>query len=235
MLKFITENFSFISYGFEFLALLVGLLCYKKYKGTSTIIFIYFTLFVVFVDYSGATYFYNISFPLTTFLKEIGFNSYAWYNLFWFYGSVVFVLYYIYVILKLQRNKRILITIFLIFTILTLGYYSMYPKLFFNIHSSFIQLLVAFTLLIASAIYFVEFINSESIINALKTFSFYALTAVLIWWLIVTPILLFDAYNSELDWDFANLKRRIFVFANIFMYSCFAIGLIVSKPYFKND
>jgi len=58
--------------------------------------------------------------------------------------------------------------------------------------------------------------------------------ALLIWWLVVTPILFFDAYNTEADWNFANLKRQIIVFANIFMYSIFIIGLIVSKPEIKD-
>ncbi|WP_161804990.1 hypothetical protein [Lacinutrix mariniflava] len=123
----------------------------------------------------------------------------------------------------------------IIFSVLILGHLFMHPLIFFRENHSFYQLSGAFTLLIACSIYFIELINSEAINNAFKTYSFYALSGVILWWIIITPILFFDAYNTVSDWDFVNLKRRIFVFANIFMYSCFAIGLIVSKPHFKND
>ena len=235
MLKLITDNFNFISYAFEFLAMLTSILCFNKYKNTSTKIFVYFLIYIVFVDFTGATYYYHIDFAPTTYLRSIGFNSKIWYNIFWLFGSVLFVLYYIYIVLQRKCNKNYISVLAMLFILLMLGHFFMYPQVFLKQHCSYYQLLGAFSLLVGCSIYFIEFINSESIRYAFKTFSFYALSAVLIWWIIITPVLLFEAYNTEADWDFANLKRRIFVFANIFMYSCFAIGLIVSKPHFKND
>lgn len=214
--------------------MLIGIFCLNKYKETTTIIFICFLIYVVFVDYTGATYFYNINFTLTSFLVDKGFNSKAWYNLFWYFGSVIFVLFYIYNVLQSRRHKMIIFILMLVFALLILGHFLLYPKVFFGEHHALYQLAGAFSLLIACSVYFIELVNSESINYTFKTFSFYALIAVLIWWLIVTPILFFESYNTESDWDFANLKRRIFVFANIFMYSCFAIGLLVSKPQ-KNE
>ena len=234
MLEFFTNNFNHISYAFELLAMITGVFCFKKYRGTTTIIFIFFLIYVVFVDFTGATYFYNINFTPTKYLENIGFNSKAWYNLFWLFGSVLFVLYYVFKVLQKKKSKRTIIILASVFSILILGHFFINPQVFFGEHHSIYQLAGAFTLLIGCSIYFVELVNSEAITYALKTFSLYALSAILLWWLIVTPILFFDAYNTESDWDFANLKRRIFVFANIFMYSCFIIGLIVSKSEIKN-
>ncbi|WP_157811531.1 hypothetical protein [Lacinutrix sp. Bg11-31] len=210
--------------------MLTGIFCFNKYKNTSTRIFIFFLIYVVFVDFTGATYFYDINFKPTAYLRSIGFNSKPWYNLLWLFGSMLFVMYYIYNVLHKKYNKILILAVTVIFTTLMLGHFFIYPQVFFKTHSSYYQLVGAFTLLIGCAIYFIEFINSESITYALRTYSFYALSAVLIWWLIVTPILLFEAYNTISDIDFVNLKRRIFVFANMFMYGMFAFGLVISKP-----
>ena len=233
MLKFLTDNFSFIVYGFEIAAMLVGILCYKKFNGTTTQIFIYYLMYVAFVDCFGATFFYLKEFPITSFLISNDVKSVAWYNFFWFFGSIVFVLYYIYRVLKIKKNKRFLQLITVLFIIIILGHFIINPEVFFKQHHSLYQLLGAFSILISVSVYFIEFISGDEITKAFKSFSFYALSALFIWWIIVTPILLFDAYNTAADWDFANLKRRIFLFANIFMYSCFIIGLIMSKPELK--
>ena len=230
MLEFITKNFNFISYFFEFLAMLTGLLCLKKYKGTTTTFFILFLIYIVLIDFTGATFFYDNNFKLTTYLRSIGFNSMSWYNLFWIFGTVLLILYYIYSVLRNNFNRRFILVLGGVYFVLMLSHFYIYPNVFFKAHDSYYQFTGAFTLLIGCSVYFIELINSETISNALKTYSFYALSAILIWWLIVTPILFFEAYNTVVDFDFVYLKRRIFVFANIFMYSCFAIGLIISKP-----
>ncbi|WP_299888064.1 hypothetical protein [uncultured Lacinutrix sp.] len=235
MLEFITKYFNFISYGFELFAMITALFSIRKYRGTSTIIFVYYIIYVVFVEAIGATFFYYRSFLVTRFLINIGFNSTAWYNLFWMFGSILFMMYYIYNLLNNKKTKIILKAISVLFVLIILGHFFIYPQVFFKEHHAIYQLSGALVMLICVALYLLEFIKSDVISKAFNTFSFYALSALLIWWLLVTPILLFDVYNTDSDWDFVYLKRRVFVFANIFMYTCFAIGLIVSKPKYKNE
>ena len=139
--------------------MLTGLFCLKKYKGTTTRIFIFFLIYVVFIDFTGATYFYKIKFLPTEYLGDVGFNSKAWYNLFWLFGSILFVLYYIYHVLQRKGNKRIIIVLVSIFTALMLGHFFISPQVFFKEHHSFYQLTGAFSLLIGCSIYFIELIN----------------------------------------------------------------------------
>jgi len=73
-------------------------------------------------------------------------------------------------------------------------------------------------------------LKSDDLLNLSKSFAVYATFGLFLWWLITTPIIFYETYNTTADWDFANLKRRVFLFANIFMYTCFVLGLIASKP-----
>lgn len=230
MVDFLTKYFNYITYVFEFFALIVAVFCFKKFKHTATRVFIFYIAYVMFVELVGISFFYFKSFPITKYLISLNFYSTAWYNLAWLFGSVIFVLYYIQKVLENKKNKWIVRVLNVMFLVIMLSHFLLYPNVFLKEHHPLYQFLGAFSILIACSIYFLEFVNSNKLLNAFSTFSFYALSALLIWWLIITPILFFNIYNTEADWDFANLKRRIFVFANIFMYSCFAIGLIVSKP-----
>ncbi|MCB0447396.1 MAG: hypothetical protein KDD03_07775 [Gelidibacter sp.] len=107
--------------------------------------------------------------------------------------------------------------------------------MFLKTHASFYQLSGALATIFCIALYFIQLLKSDAIVVMFTTFGFYASVGLFVWWLIVTPVLFFDVYNTTSDWDFANLKRRIFLFANIFMYTCFSVGLIISKPQLKND
>ena len=88
----------------------------------------------------------------------------------------------------------------------------------------------ACSLLICLTLYFIELLQSSLVLDFKRLLSFYVSIAIFTWWLIITPLVFFEIYNTIEDYDYANLKRLIFLFANVFMYTCFTIGLIVSKP-----
>jgi hypothetical protein len=110
-----------------------------------------------------------------------------------------------------------------------LGHFILYFDVFMNTHPKLYQFLGLLATFICIALYFIEFLQSDSILNIFKTFGFYASIGLFLWWLIITPVIFFDFYNTVSDWNFVNLKSLIFLFANIFMYTCFTVGLIVSK------
>ena len=53
MIDFITKNFNFIVYFFEIVALITGVLMFKKHKNSVTKIFIFFIAYAVFVELVG--------------------------------------------------------------------------------------------------------------------------------------------------------------------------------------
>ena len=69
-----------------------------------------------------------------------------------------------------------------------------------------------------------------------KSINFYISVAIFIWWFIITPIVFYDNYSAykvgvyERDWAYIELRRYIYIFSNIFMYSTFVFALIFCEP-----
>ena len=163
-------------------------------------------------------------------IRSIGIRSMNWYNLFWFFGSIVFVLFYFYSLIKLILYKHIIKGVGVVFSIIMIGHFIINNEVFMNSHPKIYQLLGLIATFICISLYFIEFLKSDSILQIFNTFGFYASLGLFLWWLIITPVIFFDNYNTIADWDFVNLKRRIFLFANIFMYSTFIFALLWCKP-----
>ncbi len=230
MIEYITQNFNFITYSFELIAALAGLFCFKKHQNSATKYFIFFLSYIFIVEIIGALLIYTPTvFPINL-LRRLGFQITIWYNVFWYFGSILFILFYFHSILKLKQFKFSIRVVGILFSILMLGHFIIYFEVFKTSHPVLYQFLGLLATFICIALYFIEFLKSNSILNIFRTFGFYASVGLFLWWLIITPVIFFDFYNTESDWDFVNLKRRIFLFANIFMYTCFTVGLILSKP-----
>ena len=230
MIEFLAKNFNFITYGFEFLAALTGIICLKKYKYSTTKYFIFFLIYLFFIEVVGASLIYHPDFYPIYLLRSIGFQITNWYNVFWFFGSIVFILYYFHSLLKLKQAKFIIKMVGVLFSVVMLCHFMLHFDIFMTSHPKLYQFLGLLATFICIAFYFIEFLQSDAVLNIFKTFGFYVSIGLLIWWLTITPVIFFDFYNTEADWHFVNLKRLIFLFANIFMYTCFTVGLIISKP-----
>ena len=85
-------------------------------------------------------------------------------------------------------------------------------------------------IIICCVFYFIELLNTESILRFSKLLFFYITIAIFIWWIIVTPMVFYDIYFKSEDWDLIILQWQIYLTANFFMYTTFAIGLMVSEP-----
>ena len=88
----------------------------------------------------------------------------------------------------------------------------------------------ALIILLCTIFYFIEILQSEKILIFYKSLNFYISAAIFIWWLIVTPIVFYDIYMSNSDWNFIFLRWQIYLFANIIMYLTFTFALIWYKP-----
>ncbi len=235
MIEFITKYFNFISYGFELITAIIGLLVIKRHKQSETKCFIYFLVYIVFVECIGVSFIYFRDLGFIQFLRQYGLRSNNWYNAFWMFGSVLFILKYYHLLLKTKRYKTIVKYTAVVFTLIFVLHVIFNFQLFLKVHPPLYFILDASVIYICVSLYLLELLKSNAVLNMFTSFGLYASTGLFVWWLVITPIIFYDQYNTTADWDFANLKRRVFLFANIFMYTCFAIGLIISKPHLKND
>ena len=85
-------------------------------------------------------------------------------------------------------------------------------------------------ILLCAIFYFLEVLEGDKILFISKSLYFYISFTIFFWWLITTPLIFFDKYYILEDKNYVILKTAIYIFANIFMYTTFSIGLIVSKP-----
>ncbi|PWK19716.1 hypothetical protein LX78_01066 [Xanthomarina spongicola] len=235
MLDFLTSYFNFIVYGFEILAAIAGLYFLNKTKNKSTRIFVFYLLYVVFVEFVAVCLIFFKSTLLVSYLISLGIKSTSWFNLFWLYGSILFVLFYYHSLLTNTKFKLVLKIMAILFSVVMLSHFIVFPNVFLTEHPPLYQISGLIITLICVALYFIEFLNDEKVLMIFQTFSFYATLGLFVWWLIITPVIFYDNYNTIADWDFANLKRRIFLFANIFMYTCFTVGFIITKPKSNNE
>ena len=161
-------------------------------------------------------------------------RNFWWSTLYWKIGAILFFsFYYYYYILTYEKFKRIVKYsgyFFLAFSIVYILFnWDDYFVQFFPI----ISILGAIIVFLCTIFYFFETLESDKILTFYKSINFYISAAIFIWWLIITPLVFYDIYNSHYDWNFIFLKWQIYLFANILMYSTFTFALIWCKP--END
>ncbi|HLV15181.1 MAG TPA: hypothetical protein VKY41_08375 [Xanthomarina sp.] len=234
MEAFFIQNYNLITRFFEILAVVTGLWYFKKYRETSAKYFIYFLVYAFLVDFIGAypDHFNNFKF-LNKFQTLIQGTKYQynvwWFTLFWDIGAVLFFAFYYHNILKSTLFKNMVKMLSFLFIGYTVYYLMFHWNDLFIKTLPVICILGGVIILLCVILYFIEMLLSDKVITFYKSLNFYISVAIFIWWLIVTPIVFYDIYNSTADWNFVFLKWQIYLFANIFMYSTFSVGLMVSN------
>lgn len=234
MEEFITKNFNFITYFVEVLAATTGVLLHTRYKLTEAKYFIYYLVYIVLVEVLGSYSHYLNELNLQSLLEGTHFyDSVFWFTLFFDIGAIVFFSFYYYKILKTRLFKSVLKYGTYLFLVASIIDIMSNWQTFYDTFSSFIEILGACLIILCALFFFIELLQSENVLNFKKNVNFYITVAIFIWWMVITPLVFYNTYHSEADWDFVNLNRLIYLFANIFMYTTFTVGLIVSKP--KNE
>jgi hypothetical protein len=214
----------------EISAALTGLLLYRKYQYSSVKYFIYFLIYLSIGDFIN-TYVYYIKDGVFSFLKGTVLTlNYWWSTLFWNIGAIMFFSFYYSKILKTKKFKKIikyLGNLFLAFSIMIILFN--WDK-FFKQNFPSISIFGTIIIMLCSVFYFIETLLSDKILSFYKSLNFYISAAIFIWWLITTPLVFYDIYNAQRDWNFIFLRWQIYLFANIVMYSTFTFALIFCKP-----
>lgn len=231
MNEFLRDNYSLLTSSLNLIAAITGVFCLKKYKGTTAIFFIYFLIYIVIIDLIGGYPSFFIKYNKFYLIKDTVIeHNYWWYTLLWIIGAILFFTFYYQKILK--NNSLILIVkisrnVFLYFSLIFIV---------FNWEGFFIRsfpiLNIAGALIIVTcvALYFIEILSGDKVLSFYKSINFYISAVILVWWLITTPIVFFQMYNNDSDWNFVFLKWQIYLFSNCFMYLTFTFALLWCNP-----
>ncbi|MFG6687478.1 hypothetical protein ACGK9U_12905 [Mariniflexile sp. HNIBRBA6329] len=234
MNEFLLEYKNTLTFSVEILAAVTGLLLYKKYKLTAAKYFIWFLVYLSICDFLGSYVKYIKNDGFLSFLKDTVFvRNYWWATLFWVIGAILFFVFYYSKILKTIIFKNFIKYSGYTFFIFSFTYIVFNWDDYFKRYFLVLDVLGATIIFLCSIFYFIETLQSDKILTFYKSLNFYISSAIFIWWLITTPLVFYDVYNSNSDWNFIFLKWQVYLFANILMYLTFTFALIWCKP--END
>ncbi|GAA4809508.1 hypothetical protein [Litoribaculum gwangyangense] len=231
---FLIKNYSLLTYAIEFLAALTGILLLKSYKLSNVKYFIFFLCFLTIGDISNSYTSLIRNNGILSFLESTVFiNNYWWSTLYWKIGAILFFVFYFRKILKTEVFRKTLKFSGFIFLIISIACIVINWEHFFSRFFPIISIMGALIIFLCTSFYFFEVLKSDKILTFYKTINFYISGAIFIWWLIITPIVFYDIYGEHRDMTYINLRRYIYLFANLIMYSTFTFALIWCKP--QND
>ena len=214
----------------------IGLLLLKKYRNTYTKYFIYFLVYVFLLEVIAIYPSHLYKFETFKWIKGTRYNNNYWYyTIFWQIGSACFFSFYFQMVLKIQLFKNILKYgryLFILLSIIIIV--SDFNKLF-TVGFSTIDYCNTILIIGSVVLFFIEVLSTNIILSFNKNINFFIASSILIWWLVTIPLSIYSEYYNIGDMDYVYLSRILMACSNIFMYTCFAIGLIVSKPQLKND
>lgn len=236
--EFLKEYYVILTYGVEIMAAVAGILFLGKYKHSAVKYFIYFLIYVVFVELIGSYPRYLIKYDFLHDLKvvindTVFVRNYWWFTIFWIIGSMLFYSFYYHKILEGRFFKKILKFGIVLALLMSLIVIFSDIEMFFNGRHFIINLLNAIIVLLCVLFYFIEMLNSDKILTFHKSFNFYVSATIFIWWLVTTPLSFYEKYFNMEDNDFILLKYKILLFSNLFMYTSFTFALIWCRP--QND
>ncbi len=218
-------------FGVELVAVITGIISYKKYKGTTATFFIKIVIYLFFVELIGS---YSLFYEEFEFLKPV-YNSIFMQNYWWFtftFDIITIILFSILFqkILKSPVFCKTLKGITILFIVFTLIYLILNRHLFFFQFFIPVQIFGGLIIIMCSVFYFIEILQNNQILKFYKSIYFYISISIFTWWIIITPLSFYDLYFKNSDWKFIVLQWQIYLFANFFMYTTFTLGLIFSKP-----
>ncbi len=230
-MKSLVDYYSIITISLEILAAVTGLLLYKKYKHTAAKYFIYFLVYIVIMVFLGRYSYFVKNNGIFSFLDGTLLEKNYWYfTLFWNIVGSTFFGWYFSKIIKNRIQKKILRISVLVFWVLSMIIIFSNWQLFFTNSIPSISVLSAVIILQCVCFYFMEILRSDKILTFHKSLNFYICCAILVLWLLQTPLSFFNPYYRKLDMDYVNLRGYINLFVIAFMYITYTIGLIISNP-----
>lgn len=231
MNEFLLQYKNTITFSLEILAAVTALLFYRKYYLTAAKYFIWYLVYILICEILNTYVYYIYNNGFLSFLKDTLFVwNYWWSTLYWKIGAIVFFSFYYNKILKKELFKSIIKYGGYAFFIFSIIYIALNLEDYFIQFFPIISILGAVIIFLGSIFYFIEVLQSDKILTFYKSLNFYISVSVFIWWLIITPLVFYDVYNSHKDWNFIFLKWQIYLFANIFMYLSFTFALIYCEP-----
>ncbi|WP_299779805.1 hypothetical protein [uncultured Formosa sp.] len=232
---FFLKYYSELTKGFEYTALIIGLVTYRKYKNTPIKYFILFIFYSVFVEIGGSIpihlnpggVFENYGYLLK---YKFFYSNYWWYGLFWTIGSVLFWSFFYQQIIHIKNYKTVLNFSTYVFVVCISIYTLIHIDQFFKTVLTFNKMFGSIIILIAIVLYFLNVLQSDIILSFYKSIYFYISMSLFFWWIITMPLYFYQKFVFVDSTELIKLISLTRLFANAIMYGTFTLALAFCKP-----
>lgn len=226
MKEFLLDNYSVITKSVEFIAAISGTVYIKNNKNSVVKIFVYYlwiTFFVEVIGEYGRLMRNNYDYDWFIAIKNSVFCENMWLYNIYSYVAIGFIgVFYSNLMLNIFYKNIIRGALVL---------FSLFTFIFFTVSDAFFLKSLPYDFILGTAViclfvilYFIELMKSDEILNYYKLPSFYISIALLLWYLCVTPLFIFDGYFLEINAEFVIFKYLLLLIINICTYLCFAFG-----------
>ncbi|WP_238320853.1 hypothetical protein [Neotamlana nanhaiensis] len=172
MEDFLLKYYSYVTFAVEFLAVITGLILYKKYKHAATKYFIWFLVYLTICD-TLSNYVRFIRDGFLHFLHGTIFAwNYWWCTLFWKIGAIAFFIFYYRKVLKIERLRAVLKYVNIVFLIYAFGCILLNFDEYFVKSFISISIIGAIIIIICAMFYFYEVVQSNSVLSVLSLLIF---------------------------------------------------------------
>ena len=233
MFEYFMENRLFVANIFELLAALTGT-CYlnkTKTQDKGLKLFVYNLWFILIIEIIGWYAAWNYFDDYKTFP---GLRNSLFASNYWLYNSakIIYLTAFFNVFISQItsfRLKKLLYGLTLFFVLSSIVNY-IYSDIFFKAFSSYTTISGSFLLLLCIGSFYYEMLLSDKILDFYKNMPFYISIGAMLWHLSITPVFIYNRYLTLTNPEFVNFHMDFLRYANIFMYSCFAIGFLICSP-----
>ena len=150
---------------------------------------------------------------------------------FWLYNifiPVTFMFYGVYFRHYIRKPKaKLALTILIVLYLISSITVILDSDVFFTGFSQFSLMAGVFLLFVSVGLFYFELLQSDLVLSLWKLLPFYVSVGALVLYLCITPIDIFSKYFKEAYNVFVDIRAKVSLFANIFMYSVIIIGFIV--------
>lgn len=199
-----------------------------KTQDKGIILFVYNLWFILLIEmmgmYSAWNYFDDYkSFP--------GLRNSVFASNYWLYNSAKIIFLTIFFNVFISRITSFRLKKFLygltLFFILSCIVNYIFSDIFFKAFSSYTTISGSFILLFCIGSFYYEMLLSDKILFFYKNLPFYISIGAMLWHLSITPLFIYNRYLTNTNPEFVNFHIDFLRYANIFMYSSFAIGFLI--------
>lgn len=229
MLEYLLQNFV-LFYLLEVGAAISGIWYLNKrpHSSIETKIFVAYLWVIVFVELIGLypSIAYFTDYKMFSFTKDSPIE-----RNFWWYNSLNLISIYSYSVyftaqLKNKKIRKIFWTLTLIL-LLTATINLIFFEGFFSSYSAINSIMGTVILVVLILFYYWELLKSDKLLNFYQSLSFYISVAVLIWFLVITPLFIYSKYFSLQNSEFVSFHSWILKVCNIFLYGTFIFGFLI--------